>query len=160
MSMNKVQVGISLIELVLFIVIVSATLAGTLLVMDTTEKGSVNPLIHKQTLAIAEALLEEIELQNFSNPIGGFTGAAIQANRASFDDILDYNGFTTVGVYPADGSATPVTGLTAYNVSVVVTTPLTAAWGSVPADQAAQIVVTVTAPNGETLNALGYRIAY
>ena len=56
------QRGISLIELIMFIMIVSVALAGILLVMNVTTKSSADPLVHKQALAIAEAMLEEIEL--------------------------------------------------------------------------------------------------
>ena len=60
------QRGISLIELIMFIVIVSVALAGILLVMNVTTKSSADPLIHKQALAIAESLLEEVELMPFT----------------------------------------------------------------------------------------------
>ena len=35
------------------------------------------------------------------NPPGGFAGAATQANRPLFDNVADYNGFTTVGILPS-----------------------------------------------------------
>ena len=60
------QRGVSLIELVMFIMIVSVALAGILLVLNAAEKGSADPLVHKQALAIAEAMLEEIELMPFT----------------------------------------------------------------------------------------------
>jgi MSHA pilin protein MshD len=60
------QRGISLVELIMFIVIVSVALAGILLVMNVTTRGSVDPLVHKQALAIAESLLEEVELMPFT----------------------------------------------------------------------------------------------
>lgn len=60
------QRGISLVELIMFIVIVSVALAGILLVMNVTTKSSSDPLIHKQALAIAESLLEEVELMPFT----------------------------------------------------------------------------------------------
>ena len=60
------QRGISLVELIMFIVIVSVSLAGILLVMNVTNKSSADPLIHKQALAIAESLLEEVELMPFT----------------------------------------------------------------------------------------------
>lgn len=60
------QRGISLIELIMFIVIVSVALAGILLVMNVTTKSSADPLVHKQALAIAESLLEEVELMPFT----------------------------------------------------------------------------------------------
>lgn len=60
------QRGTSLIELVLFIVIVSVGLAGILSVMTVSSKSSADPLLLKQATAIAESLLEEIELQPFT----------------------------------------------------------------------------------------------
>jgi MSHA pilin protein MshD len=60
------QRGISLIELIMFIMIVSVALAGILLVMNVTTKSSADPLVHKQALAIAESLLEEVELMPFT----------------------------------------------------------------------------------------------
>lgn len=148
MYTSKSQRGISLIELILFIVIVSVALAGLLLVMNVNTRGSVDPLIRKQALAIAESLLEEIELQVFSDPAGG----SIQTNRASFDDVMDYNGFATTGIFSTDGSA--VTGLASYNVSVTVTT---IAWVAGTTD-AKQITVTVTDPSGQSIDAVGYRV--
>lgn len=159
MYTSKSQRGASLIELILFIVIVSVALTSLLLVMNVNTKNSVDPLIQKQALAIAESMLEEIELQDFSNPTGGFVVAsppAIQSQRASLDDIFDYNGFATTGVFPADGSAAGVTGLANYNVSVAVTT---IGWVTVATD-AAQITVTVTDPRGQTIQAVGYRVNY
>ena len=66
MFIHHKQRGISLIELIMFIVIVSVALAGILLVMNVTTKGSADPLVHKQALAIAESLLEEVELMSFT----------------------------------------------------------------------------------------------
>jgi MSHA pilin protein MshD len=60
------QRGISLIELIMFIVIVSVALTGILTVMNLVTRSSADPLIHKQALAIAESLLEEVELMPFT----------------------------------------------------------------------------------------------
>jgi MSHA pilin protein MshD len=150
------QSGISLVELIMFIVIVSVALAGLLLVMNVTGKGSADPLIHKQSLAIAESLLEEIELQAFTKPDGGFAGPNTPANRSQFDCIMDYNGFATTGVYQLDGT-TAVPGLEGYNVAVVVAG---AALDSIPAASAALITVTVTEPGGQAIDAAGYKAKY
>lgn len=156
MYTNKAQCGISMIELILFIVIIGITLAALLSVLNVTTQASVDPLLRKQALSIAESLLEEVQLHDFANPAGGFTGAATQANRALFDDVMDYNGFATTGIYSADGSGTGITGLTDYNVSVTVT-PIT--WLAVAGD-AVHITVTVTPPDGQMLQTVGYRINY
>lgn len=156
MYTNKAQRGISLIELILFIVIIGIALATLLSVLNVTTQASVDPLLRKQALSIAESLLEEVQLHDFANPAGGFTGAVTQANRALFDDVMDYNGFATTGIYSADGSGTGITGLADYNVSVTVT-PI--AWVAVAGD-AVQITVTTTMPNGQMLQAVGYRMNY
>ena len=58
--------GLSLIELILFIVIVSVSVVGVLAALDRTARASAEPLVIKQALAIAEALLEEVELMPFT----------------------------------------------------------------------------------------------
>lgn len=148
------QSGISLIELIMFIVIVSIALAGIMLVMNQITGHSADTLVRKQALTAAESLLEEIEAHAFS---GSFPGPATQANRPSFDHVSNYNGFATTGVFPADGTLTAVPGLGNYSVAVVVAA---SALGNIPAASAMQITVTVTDPAGNTYNATGYRTAY
>ncbi len=60
------QRGISLIELILFIVIISVAVAGILLVMNQVTGRSADTLVRKQALAIAESLLEEVEMMPFT----------------------------------------------------------------------------------------------
>ena len=55
MSMNKYgQRGFTLIEVIIFIVVVAAGLAGILSVSNTVVKSSADPVVRKQTIAIAE----------------------------------------------------------------------------------------------------------
>ena len=49
--------GFTLPELILLIVVMSIALAGVLSVYDTAVRGSVDPVINKQTLAIAESMI-------------------------------------------------------------------------------------------------------
>jgi MSHA pilin protein MshD len=60
------QRGVTLIELILFIVIVGIAVGGILTVMNLTSRGSVDPVRRKQALIIAEGLIEEVELAKFS----------------------------------------------------------------------------------------------
>ena len=65
-SFSAKQLGVTLVELVIFIVIISVALAGVLKVLEITNKGSADPLMRKQATAIAESLLSEIEQQAFT----------------------------------------------------------------------------------------------
>ena len=52
--------GFSLVETAIFIAVVGIGLAGVLLAITTATRDSVDPLIRKQAVAIAESLLQEI----------------------------------------------------------------------------------------------------
>jgi MSHA pilin protein MshD len=119
------QHGVTLIELIVFIVIVSAALAGVLKALQVANRDSVDPLVRKQALAIAESLLQEIEQQPFTfcDPDDGSAstatsnascassqdkgGAALTSptptteSRYSatnpFDNVADYGDFTMPG---------------------------------------------------------------
>ena len=60
------QRGVTLIELILFIVIVSIALVGVLQVMRLTTANSADPVKRKQALMLAEAMLEEVQLAKFT----------------------------------------------------------------------------------------------
>ena len=58
--------GLTLIELVTFIAIVSMALAGLLTVYQRAVAGSADPLLRRQAIAIAESLLAEVLMQPFT----------------------------------------------------------------------------------------------
>jgi MSHA pilin protein MshD len=60
------QRGVTLIEMILFMVIIGVALAGIVGVMALTTRQSADPVRRKQALILAEGLLEEIERANFS----------------------------------------------------------------------------------------------
>ena len=60
------QRGASFVELIIFIVIVGLAVAGVLLVINTNAQHSADPQLRKQALAIAESLLEEVEMARFT----------------------------------------------------------------------------------------------
>lgn len=153
------QHGLTLIELVVFIVIVSAALSGVLITFNTVVRGSADPLVSRQLQAIAEAMLEEVLLQGFVDP----DGSALEASRNLYDNVDDYNGydsdtFAPTGIKYADDSS--VAGLADYRVRVAVTAPA-AAWGSTNTVPVASVrLVTVTASRGgQTFVLSGYRTA-
>jgi len=81
--------GFTLIELIIFIVVVSAGLAGILLVMDTVVKSSADPMVRKQAMTLADSILEEILQKEYADPDGVQGG---ETTRATMDDVDDYNG--------------------------------------------------------------------
>jgi len=60
------QRGVTLIELIMFIVIVSVALASIMAVMRMTTANSADPLRRKQALMIAEGLIEEVRSAGFT----------------------------------------------------------------------------------------------
>ena len=66
MCISRRQRGITLIELIVFIVIVSVALVGVLSVLNVTARSGADPMIRKQMLAIAEALLEEVQSKPYT----------------------------------------------------------------------------------------------
>lgn len=156
---QRQSAGFSLVEAIVFIIIVSVALAGVLGVMNFTTRHSADPLIRKQEIAIAESLLEEITSQNYT-----VTGAALaptQANRASFDDVSDYNGYNTTtanAIFPIDSSVA-IPGLARYSISSVNVTAVNL---GPPANlvPAKLITVVVNGPDGTSVSLSGYRTGY
>ena len=65
-SPRSTSTGLGLIEIILFIAIVGAALAGVLVVYDRAVRSSADPLARKQAIAIAESLLNEVLAQPFT----------------------------------------------------------------------------------------------
>lgn len=161
------QCGISLIELIMFIVIVSSAMAGILVVMNQVTSHSADPLIQKQALAIAESMLEEIQLKDLAaTSCTGALGA--DAVRTGAGCVGDYAGYyTTAGVREFTTANSLVPGLGGYNITGVVVTDISALPGGtfggtlVPAGSGVQITVTVTetitSPVGNATTVTGYR---
>jgi MSHA pilin protein MshD len=147
--------GFTLVEIVVLIVVVGAALAGVLLVFQNTVRGSADPQVRKQAIAIAEALLEEILLASYDPIAGGGT-------RADFNDVDDYATYTTAGGM-RDIENNPIPGLENYNVSSVAVSPATLndTGGVLTAvNEAKRITVTVTGPQGFDITLDGYRLKY
>jgi MSHA pilin protein MshD len=66
MCIPRLQRGLTLVELIVSIVVISAAVAGVLTVLNLSNRASATPLAQKQALSIAEALLEEVELMPFT----------------------------------------------------------------------------------------------
>jgi len=181
----RAEHGISLVELIVFIVIVSVAVAGVLGALSMATRASADPLIQKQALAIAEALLEEVQLQPFTYCDPDDPNAATALNTAGctaggaeaigpelsapygletrtsgttpFDNVNDYHLYSMSGITDITGTA--ITGLENYIASVTVANQ---ALGTIPASDSLLITVTVTGPPGSNTTVVldGYRVRY
>lgn len=111
--------GLTLLEVVVFIVVLAVGFAGMLILYNQVTRSSVDPVVRKQALAIAQSLLEEIELMPYTycdpddanvatassaavGPNGcaatpealGAEGAETRySNTQRFDNVSDYRNF-------------------------------------------------------------------
>ncbi len=116
------ELGLTMIELIMAIMIISISIVGILSVLRTTTQSSADPVLYKQAMAMADAILEEVMSKAYQNPVGGYTETNPQtcAGRLFYDDVSDYSCFdgstsskviqsnTTLG-----GTASPLVGYTA-----------------------------------------------
>ena len=150
--------GFTLMEMIVFIVIVAVALTAMLSIFDLTARASADPVQPKQAMLVAESMLEEILLKPYANPSGGYAAACpATCDRSRFDDVGDYNGYASRGVYALDDLATPVPGLGNYNVAVAVAGATLGANGNAVAGL--RITVTVSV-NGASYPLSGYRFNY
>lgn len=135
------QRGVTLIELVVSIVILSVATAGIMMVMTQTTLSSADPMIREQATAIAQSYMEEILTQPLVDPVDAeVNGPESGETRSTYDDVWDYNGLNnSAGAIDQNGIA--VNGLTGYNITVAVSN---ATLGPGVGSPAARIVVTVT----------------
>ena len=75
------QGGVTLVELLMFIVIVSVALVGVLQVLRYSAAHSADPLRRKQALMLAESLMEEVQMAKFTlcDPASGNADTATSA---------------------------------------------------------------------------------
>lgn len=150
----KHQAGMTLVELVISIVVIGIAAAALYSAMAAITGRSADPLLRQQSLAIAEAYLEEILLQPFTDPSGAVCPAP-PGNRGAYDNVCDYAGLIDNGARDARGQA--IAALAGYRVAVSVAPQ---AWNGLAASEVLYAEVTVTDPAGQQLLLAGYRTRY
>lgn len=159
-SAHARQRGATLVEVVLFIVIIATALSAILGTLTLTVRRSADPLVARQALAIAESLLQEVMAQPYTlndldggaDAMGPEAGESRTSATSPFDHVDDYNGYSMNGIVKADGSA--VTGLSAYSASVAVSAQ---ALGGIASTEGLLVTVTVTGPGGYSVALSGYK---
>jgi len=145
------QHGFTLMEMIVAMVIISVALAGVLGVLSRTSVDSADPMVTKQMTAIAEGLMEEIQLKPFT---AGNTAVTAGCARASYDEIGDYNGYA-FDVCDVSGVAGPA----GYSVTVTVDAAVGDITNNIPADDIRRISIVVS--NGsDNYTLVGWRTNY
>ena len=172
------QSGLTLVELIVFIVVIGVGLAGITVTYNTVVRHSADPMMRKQALSIAESLLLEIEQQAFTwcdpqdanattassavgcaaNNQGNLAGPTPASgtrgsNTDPFDNVADYGGIANVAASDILGG----NAVAGYTVTVsIAQAGGVAPFAGIPADAVLRIAVTVTG-FGETVTLVGYR---
>jgi len=184
------QSGLSLVELVMFIVVVSVGVVGLLAVQNVTSKSSADPMVRKQALAIAESMLEEVMLMPFTfcdpddenaetattvaacvndqdkggGTLNGPTPAAETRYSATnpFDNVADYAGFAmnTSGIYDITSGGAAAIAGLGAYKLKPISISRVTTLPNVPASAALLITVTVVDPLGEEITVEGIRTRY
>lgn len=149
---SSAQGGFTLIEVIVFIVVIAVAMGTLLAVFNHSVINSVDPAVKVKALEKGQALLDEILARKFdeNTPTGGMPACDSSTGRpclgispdGDFDDVGDYQGYADI----SDPR---------FPISVSVTN----AGGDVglPANRARLIVVSVGMPGGSTLTLSAYK---
>lgn len=169
--------GLTMIELILFIVIVGVAVVGVLSAITLSTRTSVDPILRKQAMAIAESLVDEIRAARFSwcddgdpNYLTATSSAGCQDRAEAvgldgrtvvrpYDNVNDYvSTYGTPMAYTTDVIGTPFPA--GYAATVTITEAAVGpAASAVPAGEALRVVVEVSYGNG-TVQLETYRTRY
>lgn len=152
---RRAQTGVSLLELVVFIVVVSIGLSTLLMVFNQSVVRSSDPAVTIKALESAQALMDEILARKFdeNTPTGGIP--ACDSNEGEpclgivsdgdFDDVGDYHNYSL----NSDGN---------FQINVAVTAA--GADLGLPAARARLIRVTVAMPGEREMVLSAYKVNF
>src|SRR5438874_5216487 len=182
--------GVTLLELIVFIVIVSTAVVGILTALDVSNRSSADPMIQKQALAIAEALLEEVQLQPFTycdpedlpqattadsatvGPTGCSVAAAVEAigpetpapygPETRTSATTPFDNVNDYNGFSMGPGITDITGAAITGLEKYSASVVVANQAIAPilAPDVLLITVTVTGPSNTTVVLDGYRVRY
>lgn len=180
------QVGVTLVELIIAIVIISIAVVAILQSLGQQTLRNVDPMLQSQAQLLAKQFLDEVKSKSFFDPSADprlvpnltaaqlITSIADQAqrnadatNRLTWNNLYEYHSYNDSEVRNADGTAIPE--LSGYSVTISVDISEGLSMGSAPnaliniascPATLALITVTVTDPRGQQTSLQGYRTRY
>jgi len=169
MTTRLKQTGVTLVELVISIVILSIALVAVINVFSLNVGRSADPLWQNKTLKLAQLYLDEILAKPYDDatPLGGLPpvaspscaglGAEGGESRATYDDVDDYNGVNDMPPVSLIGALDA--SYASYRVSVTVTCDGTTVSASGNA-HAKKVLVQVTPPGESSVAFSAYKGNY
>ena len=145
--------GFTLLEMLVAIVVIGVGLAGLVAAFSQSVRSSSDPVVRKQMLAIAEEMLEEIELKPYA--VTANAAPARTCGRDTYNDVLDYNGYstlTTKQICDIDGYA--ISALSGYAVDVKVAST------TVGTVTAARLITVMVTRGQDSVVLYGWRLDY
>lgn len=152
--------GFTLIEAIIFIVIVSVAVTAITLQFAQNVQTSAEPLIRQKGMAIAKRYLDQMQTVRWdeNTPVGGGTATSTSTpgldagetcTLSVLDDFDDFDCFNNNAL--ADG----------FSIDITVTNGTSiGAWDSVPANSYKRAVINVGTPTNETLRLTIFRANY
>ena len=166
------QSGFTLVELIVFIVVVGLAVTGVVLVINRTVTQAPEALVRTRALEIAQAYLDEIATKRYdentgqggvprcdsadsgAQPCSNVLGPEGGETRAVYDDTDDYHGLDDSP--PLDAGGNPFPGYADYRVQVSVAYAGTEV-GLASDRLAKRVTLIVTTPLGNTIPVSVYR---
>lgn len=138
--------GVTLIEVMVSILLVSTVLlisvnASATLLSNRTQQQTSN-----HSALLTAQILDEVSAMDFRDrvdPVFGVEADEIANDRTTFDDVDDYNGYTSAPPTHRDGSV--ISGYNGWSIAVTV----------VPADPVAGGLITTSASESSPLRVIG-----
>lgn len=131
-----IQLGVSLIEMVVFIVVVSIALLALIGVYNQATRNNVDPIVRMRALEAAQSKLDEILSLKYDSatPTGGIPACGTSGANActntpdpsptpDYNDVDDFNGWSDEPYTGYNRSASVVTNGNIKLITVTVTMP-------------------------------------
>lgn len=150
--------GVTLLELIVFMVVISVALGAMLSAYQYSVSQSVTPAVRQQMMELAQSRLDDVMARRFdeNTPIGGVPACDGSVGAPSCSATLGSDGVEAVADDVDDYHNVTITPLSGYSVTTTVVEAGTAI-GLSANDRAKRVQVSVSGPNGLDFSLSAYR---